>query len=432
MTSSVSPTLIKEGDYVLISGGGSKRILQIKKGYRARLGNSGSAELCTLVGMRFGEVVRLDHTGKRFMPVNEYPDLDLSNVGEEVDTSRDNRDLVDTNLSQQLTNSDVAAIRQEGGVEALLDQLVENSATFQTKTTYAQEKYLRRKRKKYGVLFKVEAVTVDQMAEVHVPTIQPPSEERGEEVKAVRLRADTVALILHHSEVHASSRVLMFERTNGVLPAYFLTRLGPEGRIFQVLEKNGQPNTLHTKVLQIDNVKQRWKAIPNNEPFLLGVETEKKPEDASPVPAESSENNGRRNVVGSSGVTQWMKGLDAHHMLRENPADSLVIVDDTTAAARLQELFPFLACGGFLVVHTPYLEDLSPIFAALRRECVNIRVSETWYRYHQVLPQRTHPTVNMSTASGYLLTAIKVNPQGCPSGFSSEEAYVGEKRPRES
>eukprot|EP00796_Vickermania_ingenoplastis_P006727 gene6727-4822_t len=426
---------IKEGDHVVVTGGGVKRIIQIKKGQRARLGNSGSAELDSLIGMRYGEVVHLSHTGKRFVATNQYPDLDISAVGEEIDTSRDNRDLIDNNRSQQLSSSDVASIRREGGVDALLDQLVENSATFQNKTQYSQEKYLRRKKSKYGTLFKLEAVTVDQMAEVHIPTIQP-TDQDPEECRALRLRADTVALILHHSEVHASSRVLLFERTNGILPCYMLSRLGSKGTIFQIMERNAQPNTFHAKTLQLTDVKRRWKAVPHNEGFMTGVESVR-PEEPK-VNAEGRDMKGEETPR-FTGESQWLKGAEAHRLLKEQPADSLVIADDSTAMEVLRDLFPFLAYGGHLVIYTPYLEDLSPIYTMLRRDCVNIRVSETWYRYQQVLPQRTHPTVNMSTAAGHLLTAVKVNPAGRPglnsfppgiTSPSSLEAAVGEKRQR--
>ena len=62
---------------------------------------------------------------------------------------------------------------------------------------------------------------------------------------------------------------------------------------------------------------------------------------------------------------------------------------------------------------------------------INLNLSETWLRYHQVsvsnidqdyitckeqlyncllqvLPERTHPTVNMSGGGGYLLTGIRI------------------------
>lgn len=410
-----------------------RRIVEVKKSLGTRFGSSGYGHFDSLIGIPYDSVVRLDPSTKKFTPSNAYPDLDISTVGTEPDTSKDNRNLVDNNRSQQLSNTEVRAIREEGGVEALLDQLVENSATFDTKTPYAQEKYLRRKMKKHDTLFKVEKVTVDLMAEVHIPTIQP-SDQDPEESKSLRLRMDTVALILHHSEVHASSRVLVFERTNGLLPSYLMTRLGPDGLLFQGMEKNSQPNLFHTKVLQLTNVKERWKAVPLNEGFLLGKETvEQEKEAPQPEPSPShavkeqdEPKNKRKRTRGGDdddsaprGVSQWLKGYEAYKLLTAQAADSLVIADDVTAFPMLKVLFPFLAYGGHIVIYTPYLEDLSAIFQWLRPECVNIRVSETWCRHMQVLSQRTHPTVNMSTAGGYLLTAIKINPENRPM-FSRE------------
>lgn len=495
--------IIHESDYVVVSGGGVKRIMQAKKGVRVRLGTSGAADLQTLVGLPYGSVVRLLPKGQEFVPTTDYPDFDITAVGEDdVDTAKDNRELIDNNQSQKLTNLEVAAIREESGVEALLDRLVENSSTFQTKTTYAQEKYLKKKQKKYGTLYKVEPVTVDQLAEIHVPTISP-SDSSGElgnsgSSTSLRLRVDTVALMLHHSEVHSSSRVLMFERTNGFLPCYFLTRLGEEGRVYHVLEKNAQPNTFHAKALQLKNFKSKWKAIPKNEGFLFGVETshgdevhtapveESNAEGSSPLlphrrvvdeehaveegvdeamteggsieedecpskrmkkedrdakmrsseiasDEKKEETNGSSATprkkpalrtprteedhgsgTGEKSVSQWIKGIDARRVLLQHPCDSLVIADDRTALRVLQELFPFLSYGGNIVIYSPFLEDMTALYAFLRRECVMVRVSETWCRHVQVLPQRTHPTVNMSTAGGYLLTAVKVDPTNRP------------------
>lgn len=43
-------------------------------------------------------------------------------------------------------------------------------------------------------------------------------------------------------------------------------------------------------------------------------------------------------------------------------------------------------------------------------EAICIELRETWFRDYQVLPMRTHPTMKMHGASGYLLSAIKVIP----------------------
>jgi tRNA (adenine-N(1)-)-methyltransferase non-catalytic subunit len=62
----------------------------------------------------------------------------------------DNRDLVDTNTSQTLTSDDIAAMKAAGHAgEKIISALVENSATFATKTAFSQEKYIRKKQLKY-------------------------------------------------------------------------------------------------------------------------------------------------------------------------------------------------------------------------------------------------------------------------------------------
>ncbi|CAJ1038656.1 conserved hypothetical protein [Leishmania braziliensis MHOM/BR/75/M2904] len=409
-----SSDLIQEDDYVFISGGGSHKILQIKKDVKVRLGRSGAALATTLIGTRYGGVCHLDHAGKRFVESNEYPDLDITEVGvgEEV---KDNRDLVDDNTNQQLSNNEVATIRREKGLDELLQTLVEKSTSYRTKTNFAQEKYIKKKQKKYGTLFKVERVTVDNLAELYLPTINP-SDKLSDDARCIRLRADTVALILHHSDVHHNSRVVLYEKTNGVLPASLLTRMCDEGRIYQILDKNAQPNpTIAIKVLKLPLVKERWKAVPRNPEFLEGL-TEQGKESVRGT-AKSTERGGDGGAAAerpqlhhtSTDVTQWVKGYEARQLLLEHPADSLVICDDESPQRAVSDLLPFLACGGHIVVYSPFPEDLTKIFLELRNDCVNIQISETWYRHHQVLPKRTHPTVNMSTAAGYLLTAIKVD-----------------------
>ncbi|AYU83961.1 hypothetical protein, conserved [Leishmania donovani] len=408
-----SSDLIQEDDYVFISGGGSNKIVQVKKDVTVRLGRSGAALATTLIGMRYGGVCHLDHARKKFMESDEYPDLDITEVGDGEEV-KDNRDLVDDNTNQQLSNDEVAAIRREKGLDQLLQTLVEKSASYRTKTNFAQEKYLKKKQKKYGTLFKIERVTVDNLAELHVPTINP-SDNTSEEARCLRLRADTVALILHHSDVHHNSRVILYEKTNGVLPASLLTRMSDEGRIFQILDKNAQPNPMTAiKVLKLPLVKERWKAVPRNPGFLEGLEEPDK--ESARGTAEAAEKNAAGAAAGKglrrqdtcASSTQWVKGLEARQLLLESPADSLVICDDESPQRAVADLLPFLAFGGHIVVYSPFPEDLTGIFLALRDNCVNLQISETWYRHHQVLPKRTHPTVNMSTAAGYLLTAIKV------------------------
>ncbi|KAF5226388.1 hypothetical protein ECC02_000512 [Trypanosoma cruzi] len=408
------------GDHVIITGGGVKRMALVQAGNKLRLGSSGVVQLEKLVGLRFGEVLRYDPKDRVLLPTNAYPDLDITSLQQRLEDARDNRHLVDDNRNQILSNVEIASLRQEKGVDAFLTTLVQKSTTFHTKTAYSQEKYLRKKKKRYGTLYKVERVTPDAAAEIYLPTINP-SDVEPEETRSMRLRADTLALILHHSDVHSGSRVLVYEKTNGHLAAALLTRLGNDGVIMQVMDKVAQPNVFLAQAMGLTRVRELWKAIPRNDAFLLGREG--KEEEQNPGDEKKKTGTGKNNTNKGNnkkengdieGPSQWIRGIDARRMLKERPADSLIIVNDTESESLINELLPFIALGGHIVVYSQFLEDLSGAFARLWRDCVNICVSETWYRHHQILPNRTHPTVNMSTAGGYLLTAIKTETNGIP------------------
>ncbi|XP_050700657.1 tRNA (adenine(58)-N(1))-methyltransferase non-catalytic subunit TRM6-like isoform X2 [Eriocheir sinensis] len=74
-----------------------------------------------------------------------------------------------------------------------------------------------------------------------------------------------------------------------------------------------------------------------------------------------------------------------------------------------REMLPFLKPGNPFVVFSPYKEPLMELYSEVRAlGGTNLRLSETWLRHYQVLPQRTHPAINMSGGGGYLLYGTKV------------------------
>ena len=70
----------------------------------------------------------------------------------------------------------------------------------------------------------------------------------------------------------------------------------------------------------------------------------------------------------------------------------------------------FVCLSGQFTVYSPYKEPLLDAYMAVKEAgaAINVNLSETWLRSHQVLPERTHPHVNMSVGGGYLLTGIIV------------------------
>lgn len=73
-------------------------------------------------------------------------------------------------------------------------------------------------------------------------------------------------------------------------------------------------------------------------------------------------------------------------------------------------MLQFICLSGQFTVYSPYKEPLLDAYVTMKEQgsAVNVNLSETWLRSYQVLPERTHPTVNMSGGGGYLLTGIIV------------------------
>jgi tRNA (adenine-N(1)-)-methyltransferase non-catalytic subunit len=100
----------------------------------------------------------------------------------------------------------------------------------------------------------------------------------------------------------------------------------------------------------------------------------------------------------------------AADFLRLSKADGLVVVSREHPANILTALLPYVAPSRPFVVFCPYREPLLEIYVQLKRKnsTVGLRVTETWFRSHQILPSRTHPDILMSGSGGYLLTGIVV------------------------
>jgi len=92
--------------------------------------------------------------------------------------------------------------------------------------------------------------------------------------------------------------------------------------------------------------------------------------------------------------------LQFHQDLALNGIDALVIVvRGVEILKHLLALFPFLNSSGQFCVYSQFSEPLAGCYSSLKSEnaAVNLRLSETWLREHQVLPMRTHPNMQMSS-----------------------------------
>lgn len=97
-------------------------------------------------------------------------------------------------------------------------------------------------------------------------------------------------------------------------------------------------------------------------------------------------------------------------LLEGRNADGLVIASRFHPCPVLMGLLKFLSPSRPFVVYSQYKEPLIECYTKLREHggTINLRLTDTWLRHYQVLPNRTHPVLLMSGGGGYLLSGTTV------------------------
>lgn len=84
-----------------------------------------------------------------------------------TETEKNNSGLNDDNTNQKLTQADIKALKETGMTgNAIVDALCSNSATFSAKTEFAQDKYKKKKAKKYCTYITLRKPTARSICQV--------------------------------------------------------------------------------------------------------------------------------------------------------------------------------------------------------------------------------------------------------------------------
>ncbi|KAI8462770.1 MAG: Gcd10p family-domain-containing protein [Monoraphidium minutum] len=214
--------VIKSGDWVIADENGEKKsIVLVKENATMRVGK---LQLSTepLIGAPWGSMWELPAGGSELVRMTEMP----SQLGPKVDEiEKDNSKLVDRNEeNQSLKMEDIEELKRQGKAgAAIVEALCTNSATFDTKTEFAQDKYIKRKSKKYVLRVTLRRPTGRTLCEALF-------EKTGGQ-RTWNLRPDSLAAALCFANVAAGARVLVIEACQGLVAAACAERLGGDGAV---------------------------------------------------------------------------------------------------------------------------------------------------------------------------------------------------------
>merc|ERR1719188_1776656 len=333
------------------------------------------------------------------------------------ESGEDNRDLSGTENSQKLTREEIDNMREDGveGTE-IVEKLIENSDTFQSKTKFSQAKFLKKKAKKYHQYILVRKPSIRLLMEINY---------KADPMKLLNLRVDTLSQILTMTNVHSGGKYLVYETgAQGLVVSSVLERVGATGRVTHIYQ-TGQPQTNCLTAmdyppevlnnLHVINV-QHLRSLEQGQDILAHHRTEDGETGDEPPrkkAATDKKDNANEDVTRPNKPVRMSlreQSVAAYDKLVSDTCDGLIIVCKQHPAALLMFLSKFVCLSGQFTVYSPYKEPLLDAYMTIKESgsAINVNLSETWLRNYQVLPERTHPHVLMSGGGGYLLTGIIV------------------------
>ncbi|XP_078734897.1 tRNA (adenine(58)-N(1))-methyltransferase non-catalytic subunit TRM6-like isoform X2 [Lampetra fluviatilis] len=221
-TTSTTVVIIREGDRVVLKREDLLKAVRVERHRKVNFEKKWFF-VDSLIGARYGTT--FDITGGGDL----QPQCASKQLKAEVAVSEsgvDNRNIQSDGSAQKLTRDDISALKEQGlrGTE-IVSQLVENSSTFKEKTEFSQEKYIKRKKKKY---------------ESHITVLKPNARllatmyHSREPAKICHLRVDSLSQLLASGNVRASGKTIVVESCSGLVLGAVMERMGGHGTILNV------------------------------------------------------------------------------------------------------------------------------------------------------------------------------------------------------
>jgi hypothetical protein len=178
------------------------------------------------------------------VPTETTNETNITNSKKQKVIKGNNSGYVDNNTAQKLKDIDIQQFKEQGlSASEIIKSLIDNSETFALKSDFAQEKWIKRKEKKYLKKYQIFPANPLTLCE---------SSYRKNHDKVSNLRYESFAQLLSQAGIHAGCHVLVLESMVGMVIGACAYRMAGEGRIL-TLYGGQQPHLNMAKFYNLDN-----------------------------------------------------------------------------------------------------------------------------------------------------------------------------------
>ena len=435
---------VADGDFVLLVFADKRQIFaQALSAWRGKEPplkiNKRSYNTSQLIGLNYGTVLELDlklglvplPDGEDIIPDSIFIDSLINNNNGDDGHSKDNRDLVDSNDSQKMTLEELSQMKSDPSISGscIVKAIIENSSTFESKTSFSKAKYIKKKQIKYQPRCRLTKCTASTICRaLHTKDAK----------RMMNLRDDSLAQILSFANISAGCKILLFDTCCGVVTGACAQRMGGYGLIHSIFTgqapcfvdligrfnlsfvEHSSIKWLHAGQIFHDDINKKqdgedYELIERNRivwPCSLYPHTQKYVEtmktDEDRIQFMNKRANRFARKLTRPTADENLQSLEES----TKKCDSLILACNYDPTHTLLTLLPYLETSCPFVVFYEYLEPLVQCFREIQNQglAINLRLTDTWMREYQILPNRTHPNMNMSQNGGFILTGLKLCP----------------------
>uniref|UniRef100_A0A2A4K145 tRNA (adenine(58)-N(1))-methyltransferase non-catalytic subunit TRM6 n=1 Tax=Heliothis virescens TaxID=7102 RepID=A0A2A4K145_HELVI len=427
---------VKIGDYVVIQKQNYKKLHKFNKSDSSISLGRDTINLKGLEGSPYFSVFKMiPKTSKKNREFTVELAEEAVKLKDEIDikvSGNDNRNIVDDGRSQKLTAADIETLKSDSNKASdIVETLISNSNTFHNKTEFSQDKYLRKKERKYFEYFQVLKPNLRIISEIMY---------KLEPNKIQNLRCDTLSQIITLVNIHCEGNHLLYDSgSNGLVAAALLSAIGANtnGKLIhmhpgnmsqkQALLAMNFPEEQMNRCVSVNvysALRQFYQGCDTNTVSPVSNENSAEQNSMKRKNDDSSEESQRKKIKQSDNGDEtnindvnielprenkkpkWHFDNIAASEILHKKMDSLVIACKEDPQNIFNELVAFVKPGRPFVIYYNVAEPLQQLFMTLKTQSnvAALKLTCNWMRNYQVLPDRTHPDVLMNASSGFLLS----------------------------
>ncbi|KAL0325857.1 UNVERIFIED_CONTAM: tRNA (adenine(58)-N(1))-methyltransferase non-catalytic subunit trm6 [Sesamum radiatum] len=419
-----------EGCSVLLDINDGDRVLfaRLTASSKIKIGNN-SCSLQPLIGCPFGSSFQVEVGGDGPFLSRVIPSTEGNNLVDKMDSQimeerRDNRAIVDNNTAQTLTGEDIDDMRRKGATgDEIVEALIANSATFEKKTAFSQEKYRIKKQKKYAPRVLLRRPFARSICEAYF-------EKHAEKIGF--LRVDTLSLMLSLANVTVHSDVLVVDMLDGIVTGAVAERLGGTGYVcntycgitpypINIVRMFNFSDETCKRILHASLAELRPTRVEVQHPLMSSKMPTEALSPSSAINLVSMDESYSGNMETATNVTTSPKSsksikagekapLEAIKSWQENGFSRISLHGSVMGFLYPQRWVQIYILNATETIQFFFLQPLASCMHNLQIEkmAIGLQLSEPWLREYQVLPSRTHPHMQMSSSGGYLLSGIRI------------------------